>query len=112
MITCVNRDYCKKLLVVFPGQFHPTQYHEKKEETFHILYGKFIVSLDSKKHIYKPGDVITIKPGVKHNFTTVKGGILEEISSTHFTNDSFYTDKKIALNKNRKTFVSYWRDVV
>jgi len=112
MVTCVNRDYCKKLLITFPGQFHPTQYHEKKEETFHILYGKFIVTLNGKKHIYKPGDVITIKPGVKHSFTTVNGGILEEISSTHFTNDSFYIDKKIALNKNRKTFVSYWRNVV
>ena len=111
MITCVNRDYCKKLLVVFPGQFHPTQYHKKKEETFHILYGKFIVTLNSKKHIFKPGDVITIKPGIKHSFTTVNGGILEEISSTHFVNDSFYTDKKITLNKNRKTFVSYWRSV-
>jgi sialic acid synthase SpsE/mannose-6-phosphate isomerase-like protein (cupin superfamily) len=112
MITCVNRDYCKKLLVVFPGQVHPTQYHKQKEETFHILYGKFIVTLDGKKHMYGPGDVITIKPGVKHSFTTVNGGILEEISSTHFTNDSFYTDKKIALNKNRKTFVSYWRNVI
>ena len=111
MITCVNRDYCKKLLVMFPGQSHPVQYHEKKEETFHILYGRFTVKLDGKKHIYKPGDVITIKPGVKHSFSTVNGGVLEEISSTHFVNDSFYTDKKIALNKNRKTFVSYWRNV-
>ena len=39
------------------------------------------------------------------------GGILEEISSTHFVNDSFYTDKKIALNKNRKTFVTFWQGV-
>lgn len=112
MITCVNRDYCKKLLVVFPGQVHPTQYHKQKEETFHILYGKFVVTLDGKKYTYEPGDVVTIKPGVKHSFTTKDGGIMEEISSTHFTNDSFYTDEKIALNKNRKTFVSYWRNVL
>lgn len=111
MITCVNRDYCKKLLVMLPGQYHPTQYHKKKEETFHILYGKFMVSLGKIKHSFKPGDVITIKPGIKHSFETVNGGILEEISSTHFINDSFYTDKKIALNKSRKTFVSYWRNI-
>lgn len=111
MITCVNRDYCKKLLVILPGQSFPTQYHEKKEETFNILYGKFIVSLNGKKHTYEPGDVITVKPGVKHGFTAVNGGVLEEISSTHFTNDSFYTDKRIALNKNRKTFVSHWRNI-
>jgi sialic acid synthase SpsE/mannose-6-phosphate isomerase-like protein (cupin superfamily) len=111
MITCVNRDYCKKLLVILPGQFHPIQFHKKKEETFHILYGKFIVSLNGKKHIYEQGDVITIKPGVKHSFTTAGGGILEEISSTHFVNDSFYTDKRIMTNKNRKTFVSHWRNI-
>ena len=112
MITCVNRDYCKKLLVMLPGQFHPTQYHEKKEETFHILYGKFKVVLDGKKHVYGPGEVITIMPGVKHAFTTVNGGIMEEISSTHYPTDSFYADPKITQNKNRKTQVSYWRDVV
>jgi quercetin dioxygenase-like cupin family protein len=97
---------------MLPGQSFPPQYHEKKDETFHILYGRFIVRLDGKKHVYKPGDVITINPGVKHGFTTVNGGIMEEISSTHFVNDSFYTDKEIEKNKNRKTFVSHWRNVL
>lgn len=111
MITCVNRDYCKKLLVILPGQSFPTQYHEIKEETFNILYGKFIVSLDGKKQSYEPGDVLTVMPGVKHGFTTVNGGVLEEISSTHYPTDSFYIDKKIAMNKNRKTLVSHWRNI-
>lgn len=111
MITCVNRDYCKKLLVILPGQSFPTQYHEKKEETFNVLYGKFIVSLNGKKNIFNPGEIVTVVPGVKHGFTTVNGGVLEEISSTHFPTDSFYTDKKIALNKNRKTLVSHWRNI-
>ncbi len=111
MLTCINRDYCKKLIVMFPGQFHPEQFHKKKEETFHILYGKFIVWLNAKKRSFSPGDVIVIKPKVKHRFTTENGGILEEISSTHYVNDSFYTDKTIGLNKNRKTLVSYWRNV-
>lgn len=111
MITCVNRDYCKKLLIILPGQSFPTQYHKIKEETFNVLYGKFIVSLNGKKQTYELGDVLTIVPGVKHGFTTVNGGVLEEISSTHYPTDSFYTDKKIALNKNRKTLVSYWRNI-
>jgi len=111
MITCVNRDYCKKLILMFAGQSHPIQFHKTKEETFHILYGKFIVLLDGKKYFFKPGDVITVKPGVKHSFTTKQESILEEISSTHFVKDSFYVDKKIDMNKNRKTFVSYWRNV-
>ncbi|MBU4210239.1 N-acetylneuraminate synthase family protein [Patescibacteria group bacterium] len=112
MVTCVNRGYCKKLIIMFPGQLHPEQYHRKKEETFHVLYGKFIVWLNDKKHIFLPGDVVVIEPTVRHRFTTVNGGILEEISSTHFVNDSFYIDEKISLNKNRKTHVRYWRNVV
>jgi mannose-6-phosphate isomerase-like protein (cupin superfamily) len=112
MVTCVNRGYCKKLILMLPGQIHPTQYHKKKEETFHILYGDFYVQLNTKKIHYKTGDIIVIKPGVKHSFTSKTGGILEEISTTHFINDSFYMDKKITENKERKTLVSHWRNVL
>jgi D-lyxose ketol-isomerase len=52
--------------------------------------------------------VITVKPGVKHAFSSVTGGIIEEISTTHFVNDSYYTDPAIAENQNRKTFLSHW----
>lgn len=110
MITVVNREYCKKLLIMLPGQFHPIQYHKKKEETFNFVFGEFTVILDKKRIKCKPGDVVTVKPGVRHSFTTKTGGILEEISSTHFVSDSYYEDKKISGNKNRKTYVRYWRD--
>jgi len=112
MVTCINRGYCKKLILMLPGQTHPTQFHKKKEETFHILYGDFYVKLNTKKIHYKTGDIIVIKPGVKHSFTSKTGGILEEISTTHFANDSFYLDKKIQENKDRKTLVSHWRNVL
>ncbi len=108
MITVINRDYCKKLLIMLPGQFHPIQYHKKKEETFDFIFGEFEVTLDKKRIKCIPGDVITVKPGVRHSFSTKTGGIFEEISSTHFVNDSFYEDKKISSNINRKTYVTYW----
>lgn len=108
MFTVVNREYCKKLLIMLPGQSHPSQYHKKKEETFNILYGSFVVILDGKKHVYKPGDVIVVERGVRHIFGTKTGGILEEISSTHIKDDSYYEDKKIMENKDRKTYISFW----
>jgi N-acetylneuraminate synthase len=40
IIDCVNREYCKKLVIQIPNQTHPTHYHEKKEETFQVLWGK------------------------------------------------------------------------
>ena len=108
MITVVNREYCKKLLIMLPDQEHPEQYHENKEETFHLLYGELEIVLDGKAQSITPGTVITIVPGMRHAFKTKTGAVIEEISSTHFKNDSFYTDSQIMNNVNRKTFLSYW----
>jgi len=36
------------------------------------------------------------------------GCVMEEISSTHHKNDSFYTDDSINQNTNRKTILTYW----
>jgi N-acetylneuraminate synthase len=52
--------------------------------------------------------VVNIEPGVRHSFYTASGCIIEEISSTHFKDDSFYTDPRIAQNKSRKTLLTYW----
>jgi sialic acid synthase SpsE/mannose-6-phosphate isomerase-like protein (cupin superfamily) len=108
LITVVNRGYCKKLLVSLPNQFHPEQYHNQKEETFHVLYGKVDISLNGETQTYCPGDVINIEPGVRHSFVSRTGCVIEEISSTHFVNDSFYTDDLINNNKARKTLLTYW----
>ena len=108
MVTVVNRDYCKKYIIVLPDQYHPEQYHNQKEETFIIQHGEFDVELDGEHKTYSRGDVITVKPGVRHAFSSKTGGIIEEISTTHFVDDSYYTDPTIAENKNRKTFLSHW----
>ncbi len=108
LITIVNRGYCKKLLVSLPGQAHPEQWHNEKEETFHILSGEVHLQLDGKQHICKTGDVITVEPGVRHAFVSPTGAVIEEISTTHITNDSFYSDERINQNKARKTLLTYW----
>lgn len=108
MITVVNRDYCKKLIMVLPGQRHPEQYHKVKEETFYILHGDVTIGLDGEEKRYSRGDVVIVKPGMRHTFRSESGGVIEEISSNHNSNDSFYTDPQIGLNKDRKTLLSYW----
>ncbi len=108
LITVVNRDYCKKLLVSLPGQFHPEQYHKQKEETFHVLFGEVHLELDGKPLICRAGDVVTVLPNVRHAFRSETGAIIEEISSTHIKDDSYYTDPEIAKNPNRKTYLTYW----
>jgi len=108
MLTVVNREYCKKLIVVLPGQSHPEQYHNKKEETFHILHGNLAIVLDGQAQNCGPGTVLTITPGMRHAFESKDGAVFEEISSTHFVDDSFYTDPLIARNRERKTFLRHW----
>jgi D-lyxose ketol-isomerase len=108
MITVVNREYCKKILILLPGQAHPEQYHKKKEETFHVLWGSGTIRLDGVNQAMKPGDVFVIQPETRHHFSSENGVILEEISSTHYLDDSFYTDELIHDNKNRKTFLTHW----
>ena len=108
MITVVNREYCKKLLILLPGQKHPEQYHQQKEETFHVLHGEAELELDGVLSVVRPGDVVTVPRGVHHAFSTKAGAVFEEISSTHFKDDSYYVDPAIMANKNRKTWIKYW----
>ena len=107
MITLVNRNYCKKILICLPKQKHPEQFHNKKEETFHILFGTLSLWLDGEECQLNVGDVITIMPGQRHAFVSAEGAILEEISSTHFKDDSYYTDTLIMENNDRKSYVKW-----
>lgn len=108
MITVVNRDYCKKFIFMQPGQVHPNMYHKIKDETFFLLFGDLILELDGIEIEMKEGDTVLIPPGAIHGFRTVKGAIIEEVSSTHAGVDSFYLDESINSNVNRKTIVHYW----
>jgi len=108
MITVVNREYCKKILVSLPNQIHPEQYHKQKEETFHVLYGEVELTLNGKTQTFSAGDVINVEPEVRHTFISKTGVVIEEISSTHHKEDSFYTDESINQNPNRKTLLTYW----
>ena len=110
IINCINREYCKKLILLLPGQTHPVHYHKKKEEAFHVLYGDVELVLDGEIKKCKAGDIIIIEKGVSHSFSSRNGAIIEEISTTHYKDDSFYEDERIMNNKQRKTYLTYWSD--
>lgn len=110
MLTVINREYCKKLIVVLPGQQHPAQYHKMKEETFNLLHGDLNLSLDGVSRAHGAGSVVVVERGVVHAFTSAGGAVIEEISSTHHGSDSYYVDDAINRTPNRKTFVTHWMD--
>ncbi len=110
IINCINREYAKKIIIQLPGQKHPKHYHKRKEETFQVLYGILHSDLNGTHKTLHPGDTLLVQPGVWHSFWTDDGCIFEEVSTTHFDDDSFYKDKKINNMKreDRKTFVNHW----
>ncbi|MFN3152558.1 N-acetylneuraminate synthase family protein [Bremerella sp.] len=110
LITFVNREYCKKLILQLPGQRHPAHYHKAKEETFVVLHGKLELVVEGRHYTLYPGDMQLVQQGVWHEFWTDTGVIFEEISSKHGLCDSFYEDKSINSMDadSRKTRVNQW----
>ena len=108
MITVINRGYCKKLLLLLPGQTHPPMFHKQKDETFFLVYGDAKLLLDHSEVTFNLGDTAVIPPNRIHAMSSLNGAIIEEVSSTHILDDSFYLDETITQNSSRKTFVQYW----
>jgi N-acetylneuraminate synthase len=110
IIDVINRQYCKKLIIQLPRQKHPYHYHKVKEETFQLLHGDLEVELEGKRQKVQPGDTVLVEPGTWHKFHTLGGAIFEEVSTTHFNNDSYYEDPRIArlARETRKTVIPNW----
>jgi N-acetylneuraminate synthase len=114
IIDCINREYCKKLIIQLPRQKHPYHYHKKKEETFQLLHGDLEIELEGHKTTLKPGDTFLVKPKQWHKFHTLDGAIFEEVSTTHYNDDSFYEDGNVTRipRENRKTQVPNWEAAI
>jgi len=110
IITCINRTYAKKLVIQLPRQKHPYHFHKQKEETFQLLDGDLEITKEGAKSRMVPGDTFLVEPNQWHKFATLDGCIFEEVSTTHFNNDSFYEDPGIAQmpRDDRKTKVDNW----
>lgn len=110
IVTLVNRECCKKLIMVFPGQSHPNHRHEKKEEVFQVIRGDLEAVVDGKTYELGPGDMVLVERGMWHSFSSRGGCVFEEVSTTHYVNDSFYEDPRIATidPMSRKTILDMW----
>lgn len=110
IVNVVNRSYCKKLIVVLPGQHHPTHRHIEKEETFQLIWGDLDITLNGTPQGMYRGEKVLIERGTWHSFGSVNGAIVEELSTTHKVGDSFYEDPDISKLDlmQRKTTVTGW----
>jgi N-acetylneuraminate synthase len=110
IINIINREYCKKLLIILPGQQHPIHYHKVKEETFQVLSGTLELDCEGDRIQLEAGEVFTVERGVRHAFSSATGCVFEEVSTMHFRNDSYYEDEHIySLDPmQRKTVLKEW----
>tara|TARA_R110002110_G_scaffold109819_2_gene273774 strand:- start:1133 stop:2632 length:1500 start_codon:yes stop_codon:yes gene_type:complete len=105
-----NNEYANKILVILRGQKHPSHYHLKKDETFYIISGELFLILEGNEIKLSKGSKYRIPRNTVHSFYTNTGCIIEEISTTHYNNDSNYLDPKISkiTRSERKTKVFNW----
>lgn len=109
IINRINREYCKKLIIVLPGQSHPTHKHIQKEECFELLYGDCAVQLGGETISLQKGKPLLVPRGIGHSFKSNHGCVVEEISTTHIKGDSIYDDptiNQLPLDK-RKIFTVF-----
>jgi len=115
-INVVNRDYCKSLVVMKDGQQYPSHYHRIKTESFYVLYGELIVTVDGVEHRIQPGEMLHIERGQDHSFSTETGTAFEEISTMYVPNDSVYLDESIAAKSyaERRTTLTaeQWKEII
>ena len=69
-----------------------------------------LVEIDGQSSSLSEGDITTVEKNKWNKFHTLNGVIFEEISTTHFNDDSFYEDDGISSLKreDRKTIVKNW----
>ena len=106
IINKINREYCKKLIIVLPNQSHPTHKHIQKEECFELIHGDCAVTLEDQQIQLEKGKPLLVPRESNHSFKSENGCIVEEISTTHIKGDSIYSDpniNKLPLDK-RKIF--------
>jgi mannose-6-phosphate isomerase-like protein (cupin superfamily) len=90
-----NEKYCGKLLCFEEGKKFSMHYHMIKDETWYVNKGKFIYrwidtnTADEFEETIDVGDVIYIPPGLPHQLECLEEGVIFEVSTQHFDNDSY-----------------------
>lgn len=89
-----TEQYTLKRLVYEPGHQGALQYHERKDEAFHLAEGEAVVfwappvegstlrTLRRKRML--PGETFHVPPGTPHKFCAISRCVVYEASTPHF----------------------------
>jgi len=90
-----NELYCGKLLNFKQGAKFSMHYHMIKDETWYVQEGDFIYrwinteTAEVNERILKVGDTVRQYPGQPHQLEALTDGVVYEVSTEHFDEDSY-----------------------
>lgn len=96
LVVRVNEpEYCSKYLTLEPGQQCPLHSHRIKKETFFVLSGEVKLWAGGQTIMLVPGESYTLSPGVLHEFDSLGGAVIEEVSTHDDSADSYFKNTAI-----------------
>jgi len=99
-----DENYCGKLLVFKEGAKFSMHFHMKKKETFYVQEGKFLLKyIDTRdatpmEEELTAGMIIEVQQGDPHQLLALTKGIIFEVSTQHFDDDSYRIGKGDSQN--------------
>jgi len=100
-----DEDYCGKLLIFNKSAKFSMHFHLKKKETWYVQEGKFLLRyIDTKnatlleKELTK-GMAVEVQQGDPHQLIALTKGIIFEVSTQHFDDDSYRIEKGDSQNE-------------
>jgi mannose-6-phosphate isomerase-like protein (cupin superfamily) len=99
-----NELYCGKLLNFKKGAKFSMHYHLIKDETWYVKEGEFLyryINTNDASIIevnLKEGDTVRQLPGQPHQLEAITDGVIFEVSTQHFDEDSYRVMKGDSQN--------------
>lgn len=94
-------QYCAKFLYVKPGYVCSIHRHPVKTETFHIISGEGVISVDGQIGFVTVGQTVHIPQGIYHCFGSLTGMTLLEVSTHHEDDDCMRANSSHRLSWER-----------
>jgi mannose-6-phosphate isomerase-like protein (cupin superfamily) len=95
LIWATNDKYCGKLMKFNKGAKFSMHFHREKDETWHVLDGKFIVHMirtkDATQYSFDlhPGDTHRVCPLQPHQLECIEEGTIIEVSTPDSVEDNY-----------------------
>ena len=93
-----KQGYCWKYMFLFDGQRCPNHHHKIKHETFNVVKGTIMMSVDGTDHRLESGRVFRMPVETSHTFAAVDGSALVlEVSKPCLYQDSHFSSPDIEI---------------